>query len=427
MKFTFLTIASLLCTLLANTVSAQWTSFNSPQDPFAPNTRVPHIAADYDDKQVYAFSHDTSYHFFRYHESRGWNAYPEHDEMLDSFNAIYDTKARNGKLWALTSRGLLTYDNNTFNLVKYPAGYQPGTNGLVVTYDGSVWFAGGPGGHGITRFTAPNSWYNINAQTHPAFVQDNGITDLKLNEWDSILWIGTNCFSQNSGVSSYNIKTNQLVKHPNSPKYGCIHAVEPGNGKTFVGTANFSSLRVMDGAGNYVQSLDYPAIPWITEMRIDPSDSNRVWALTELGLVQFIDTLHYTVFDTTNSPLRGSVEELSIKQNNNDSMEVWVGTSKGIFRYTYRNGQSTGLKEYAEQSTFTLYPNPASQQITISHANRLISSVRIVDITGRVVMSTATNHEKQVTVFTGNLPAGIYTVLVDYKNNVSAQKLVLTR
>lgn len=427
MKISLLTITSLLFGLFTHTVSAQWTSFNRTTDPFTPNTRVPHIAADYDDKQVYAFSYDTSYHFFRYHESRGWNAYAQYDEMLDSFNAIYDTKARNGKLWALTSKGILTYDNNTFNLIKYPAGYQPGTNGLVVTYDGSVWFAGGPQGRGITRFTPPNNWFNINAQTHPAFVQDIGITDLKLNEWDSMLWIGTNCFSQNSGVSSYNIKTNQLVKYANNPKYGCVHAVEPGQGKTFVGTANFSSLRVMDAAGNYVQSLDYPAIPWITEMRIDPLDSSRVWAITEFGLVQFTDTLHYSTFDTTNAPIRGSVQELSLKQNNNDSMEVWVSTNKGIFRYTYRSGQSTGFKEHADQTAYTLYPNPASEQITISHANRLISRVSITDITGREVMATAVNREKQVTVSTSNLPAGIYTVLVADKNNVSAQKLVLTR
>ncbi len=58
--------------------------------------------------------------------------------------------------------------------------------------------------------------------------------------------------------------------------------------------------------------------------------------------------------------------------------------------------------------TLSVYPNPASGIVSIASSEK-ITDVRIVDVTGRVVLQRAVNSE-QVTVDVSGLSSGVYFV-----------------
>lgn len=72
-----------------------------------------------------------------------------------------------------------------------------------------------------------------------------------------------------------------------------------------------------------------------------------------------------------------------------------------------------------EQNTaFSIYPNPAVHELSIS-SGRSLTSLRIFDLTGRVVLETSLQK------FQFDLPSGIYTLVADILNQRIVRKLIV--
>jgi hypothetical protein len=86
------------------------------------------------------------------------------------------------------------------------------------------------------------------------------------------------------------------------------------------------------------------------------------------------------------------------------------------------NEGSTAIRN-TEVSNLSVYPNPANNQLTISSELEL-SSISIVDITGRVVNSISSINSNYTVLNVNNLTEGIYIVKVtDVEGNSSSQKI----
>lgn len=72
---------------------------------------------------------------------------------------------------------------------------------------------------------------------------------------------------------------------------------------------------------------------------------------------------------------------------------------------------------------FTLYPNPATGRVNITSVNG-IDTVKIYDITGKVLLSKAYNGALQTTIDTASLSAGTYFVEAQQGNTHSTLKLI---
>lgn len=407
--------------------SAQWAVVSGPGSPIPGGVNVPHVASDYASDHVYVFTRDTSYHFYEYTRGHGWVSHPESDSMLAAVNAIYDIKVRHDMLWCLTSGGLKNYANGTWTDEPYPAGFFPGTNGLVIDEVNTLWFPGGINNKGITHFTPGGSWEYYNNTTHPAFIQDNGITDLKLDEEHQALWIATNCFTQASGVYAYSLITDRFTRYDyGDPKYACTHTVQPAKGKVFVGTANFSSLRIIETGGIYGQSLDAPRVRWATEMRLDPADSSAVWLLTDIGLMHVKDTAHYLNFDTANTALKGYGNELTLEKLPHDSICIWVGTSRGLFTYTYKGDEiRVGTGDLSpDVRSVTVYPNPSAGVFTLGMHN--LPDIAVTDLTGKKVNAAVSYSPGNTHIDLSGKPAGVYFVRFTLDGGTASRKLMLT-
>jgi len=90
--------------------------------------------------------------------------------------------------------------------------------------------------------------------------------------------------------------------------------------------------------------------------------------------------------------------------------------------YGYK-GMDIGTGEPTHDVNMTLYPNPATSQVTIS-ANTTINLVTVVNLTGQVVLETKSATNNTVLVV-NDLPAGLYVVSIQTDQGLSQQKLMI--
>lgn len=79
-----------------------------------------------------------------------------------------------------------------------------------------------------------------------------------------------------------------------------------------------------------------------------------------------------------------------------------------------------------DQNDLKIYPNPASQTITIEQlgGNRILESLQIFDLTGRLVLEKKTDEAKLVKINLSHFKTGIYTVLGKNENGVFIGRFV---
>ena len=90
--------------------------------------------------------------------------------------------------------------------------------------------------------------------------------------------------------------------------------------------------------------------------------------------------------------------------------KIFIGTDiDGIFRL---DDTATEISDVMS-SSLHLYPNPTMNEIFIRDELKSIKEIKIVDAIGRCVMQTLTNGVISNKISIQNLPAGIYTAIVD--------------
>jgi hypothetical protein len=82
-----------------------------------------------------------------------------------------------------------------------------------------------------------------------------------------------------------------------------------------------------------------------------------------------------------------------------------------------------GLKEVSNATFAGLYPNPASNNVTLEFTNNSVKNISVMDLTGRVVFTTSTSDEK-IALNLSNLNDGVYFVRINSNNKTEIAKLI---
>lgn len=85
----------------------------------------------------------------------------------------------------------------------------------------------------------------------------------------------------------------------------------------------------------------------------------------------------------------------------------------------------TGINDIDSDNTFALYPNPASQSVSVNWNGAHVANIIITDITGKQILtsSLAANSTKQIDIST--LTKGLYFVTVECNGQKTTQKLLI--
>lgn len=87
-----------------------------------------------------------------------------------------------------------------------------------------------------------------------------------------------------------------------------------------------------------------------------------------------------------------------------------------------------GVDNVAEkQMDFTLYPNPAHNQLTISYPAVASFSVEILDITGKMALPLQNSNSNTFTLSLQGIPAGLYICRINTTNTSASQRFIVVK
>ncbi len=104
-----------------------------------------------------------------------------------------------------------------------------------------------------------------------------------------------------------------------------------------------------------------------------------------------------------------------------------VGTNGTILKTTNGGGFPTTVENQSHQSTFTIYPNPATNKITINTSNKPKGETRIsiFSINGQLIQSEKFQNTDRFEMDVSAFAKGIYLLRMQSSEGVETQKLVL--
>jgi hypothetical protein len=87
---------------------------------------------------------------------------------------------------------------------------------------------------------------------------------------------------------------------------------------------------------------------------------------------------------------------------------------------------AVGVDESIE-STFSIYPNPASEMLTIDSKKGEINRVTITDMAGRMVYSASLSSMRRTQIDVSMLPAGTYVVTMENNTELLRRAVQLVK
>lgn len=103
---------------------------------------------------------------------------------------------------------------------------------------------------------------------------------------------------------------------------------------------------------------------------------------------------------------------------------VWGSHKISYSVYSSKCGIQLANNEIESSNGINLYPNPSTNQITISKSNSSnITIVKIHDIEGRIIYNQSNNNSANVIIDTQNFSSGIYFAEVYSKENTNSERI----
>ena len=274
--------------------------------------------------------------------------------------------------------------------------------------NGNMWALSSEVNHPLAVKTRQGDWYSFSIGLNQV---DLFLDDLLIDDYNQkwgVLARGNGLFVYNDNNTISDLsddeykKINTSVGSGNLPSMQTYCVEKDFNGEVWVGTDkgvavfynpeavftgfNFDSEQILITEGDYGQYL-------LSEERVKCiyiDGANRKWIGTEKSGVFLLsengqeEILHFT---EENSPLlSNNIVDITM---NNESGEVFIGTSKGLISY-----RSDATKGVTTQSSTEVFPNPVHENYYGPIAIRgLVNNafVKITDIAGDIVYQTTAN------------------------------------
>ncbi len=227
-----------------------------------------------------------------------------------------------------------------------------------------------------------------------------------------------NCFISYYRGSSW-LKGNTMAASLNNGVYG-IEEVEPTNPLNkypFIVSSDFSVLPIQLKYFTAELINDNSFLRWQTENEINSSYFN---------IQRSTDGINFTTIGKVNASGNSSSSKTYNYTDNISNLNY------GIIYYRIEEVDTDGRTTLSQirtvkkssQNLFTIYPNPATQVISINGKN--IQRIEMYDADGKLVFTKESVITNFITIRVNNLSTGIYTVVVKDTNGMSeSKKLVI--
>ncbi|MEO8147544.1 MAG: SBBP repeat-containing protein [Bacteroidia bacterium] len=219
-------------------------------------------------------------------------------------------------------------------------------------------------------------------------------------------------------------------------KYDSLGNVAWAKGVGGINNDNGNSLIVDVNGNSYVTGyFESPTIAFDTfTLAITSSNfyvvkyntsGNAVWAKSALGGFGVSEGI---AIDTNRSLfITGSFQSPIITFGNTTLTNANPnGNRSDIFIVKLDSTGTTGLAEQTPINNITLYPNPATDYLTIKTNSNKKHVITITDITGKIIYTTTTLSDKTI-INTKDFSQGVYAVSVQTADFIETKKIIVVR
>ena len=190
------------------------------------------------------------------------------------------------------------------------------------------------------------------------------------------------------------------------------------------GTSNFSCTAWVTVVDITAPEMDCPL-----DITVDTGSSSLTYIVPDYfaeGYATVSDNCTNPVAEYTQSPVPGTplfdgtytIVLTATDASGNESICSFVLTVESVL----------GVSDHSTIRSLSMYPNPASQFVTLSNPSGLmIDNVSVYDIQGRLVLKNNTQISGDYTLDISGLSAAVYMVLIEAEGQQLAKRLVINR
>lgn len=229
----------------------------------------------------------------------------------------------------------------------------------------------------------------------------NGITDafvLKIGASGNFLWAKSMGGTNIDGAYSISLDDNGNV-YTTGNFYGTadFNPSTGTNNLTAIGTTSDVFISKLDASGNYVWAGSLGGTGDDIANSITADNAGNIYSTG-----YYVDSVDF-------DPGAGT----SFLNSNNGSADLY------ILKLSCQ--PAVGLKAKSKNNHISLYPNPATSQVTISNLDKEITTITITDVTGKIIRSFTPNTS---VIDLSMFPPGIYFVKIQQGKEFVTKKII---
>jgi hypothetical protein len=137
--------------------------------------------------------------------------------------------------------------------------------------------------------------------------------------------------------------------------------------------------------------------------------------------------LSWLSFDAATRTLKGTppalstgIHQIKLTASDQELAKEWMVFNLNV-------SFPTAIDQIDNSESFSVYPNPVSDFVKLNFPENLRSAklnLRVTDVKGKVFKSGETIEEGSKSLYLGDLPAGVYFVIVQNEKSIFTRKII---
>lgn len=212
-----------------------------------------------------------------------------------------------------------------------------------------------------------------------------------------------------TALTNLNCKNNQITALDLSQNTSLNILLCGNNPVTNLSLPNSINLTHLDASSLQISSLDVSGYTGLVSIQ---AGYNPI--INELNVANG-NNINFTHFNSFSTPNLNCIQVDDVAYSNSN----WTGLSiDNGDNFSLNCGGNVGVDESTTVNNITIYPNPTTGILNIKNG---FGSVRIVDLTGKVVLETTVSNDQ---IDVSNLLNGVYLLQLKTEKGIATQRFI---
>lgn len=166
---------------------------------------------------------------------------------------------------------------------------------------------------------------------------------------------------------------------------------------------------------------------WTTDANIDELRITKGTALSAIDIAKSNNPTNFDAyfdFNANERPTGAAASSIATANIGSDATVKGFINNMGT-TYQVTDNTTLGAKNFDKANTLQVYPNPATDYVTVQLPNNTSGKVSIYSITGKLLIQKTVNVQKEFRLNTNTLTKGVYMLSFENETTKKVSKLIV--